>query len=132
MLPRRIFSPYRMRRRAQNRLKIGAPRLSHEIVADLVPFTTALQRALPIAILALAVVGAPLLIFEPEGLPRMRAMEKELCGVNAGNAELRRDVTRLRKQVKNLRDDPAAIERIARGELGLVRKSELVFQFTKR
>ena len=96
------------------------------------PLATAVQRALPIAILALAVVGAPLLIFEPEGLPRMRAMEKELQDVNAGNADLRRDVTRLRGQVQNLRDAPAAVERIARDELGLVRKSEIVFQFTKK
>ncbi len=101
-------------------------------MTDLVPFTTAVQRALPIAILALAAVGAPLLIFEPEGLPRMRAMEKELRDVNAGNADLRRDVTHLRRQVKNLRDDPGAVERIARDELGLVRKSEIVFQFTKK
>jgi len=94
--------------------------------------TTAVQRALPIAILGLAVVGAPLLIFEPEGLPRMRAMDQELRDVNAGNADLRRDVTRLRRQVKSLREDPAAVERIARDELGLVRKNEFVFQFTKR
>ena len=96
------------------------------------PLAAAVQRALPIAILALAVVGAPVLIFEPEGLPRMRVMEQELRDVNAGNADLRRDVTRLRRQVQNLRDDPTAVERIARDELGLVRKSEIVFQFTKK
>jgi cell division protein FtsB len=88
-----------------------------------------LERSLPIAILAVALVGAPILIFQPEGLPRMRALEKELAGVNAENAELKRDVMRLRVQVKELRDDPAAVERIARDQLGLVRKSEIVFQF---
>ena len=88
-----------------------------------------LERTLPIAILGIALVGAPLLIFEPEGLPRMRALEKELGGVTAENAELRRDVARLRVQVRDLRDDPAAVERIARDQLGLVRKSEVVFQF---
>ena len=87
------------------------------------------QRALPIAILAVALVGAPLLIFEPAGLPRMRALDKELTEVNGANAELRRDVTHLRAEVKQLRDDPAAVERIARDQLGLVRKSEVVFQF---
>lgn len=92
---------------------------------------SAVQRALPIAILALAVVGAPVLIFEPEGLPRMRAMGKELENVGTENADLRRDVTRLRAEVDKLRSDPAAIERIARGELGLVRKNEIVFQFAK-
>jgi cell division protein FtsB len=96
-----------------------------------VPLASAVQRALPIAILALAVVGAPVLIFEPQGLPRMRAMTEELDGVKAENLELRRDVTRLRAEVDKLRSDPAAIERIARGELGLVRKGEIVFQFAK-
>jgi cell division protein FtsB len=81
------------------------------------------------AILAIALVGAPLLIFQPEGLPRMRALEKELGEVTAENAELKRDVGRLRVQVKELRDEPAAVERIARDQLGLVRKSEIVFQF---
>ncbi len=89
------------------------------------------QRALPIAILGLAIVGAPLLIFEPEGLPRMRALEHELDQTNAENAELKRHIADLRVQVRDLRDDPAAVERIARDDLGLVRKSEVVFQFGK-
>ena len=49
--------------------------------------------------------------------------------MNTENDELRRDVGRLRIEGKQRRDDPAAIERIARDELGMVRKSEVVFQF---
>lgn len=90
-----------------------------------------LERALPLGILGVALIGAPLLIFEPEGLPRMRALEKELAEVQDENVELRRDVTRLRAEVRDLRDQPAAVERIAREQLGLVRKSEVVFQFGK-
>ncbi len=89
------------------------------------------QRALPAAILALAVVGAPVLIFEPEGLPRMRALSHELDTVTAQNNQLRRDVLRLRAQVDKLRSDPTAVERIAREELGFVRKDEVVFVFPK-
>ncbi len=88
-----------------------------------------LQRILPIAILAVALIGVPILIFQPEGLPRMRAMQKELAEVNAENAEARRDIEHLRAEVRELRDDPTAVERIARDQLGLVRKSEVVFQF---
>jgi cell division protein FtsB len=94
-----------------------------------VSFTTFLERALPIGLLALALVGVPILVLEPEGLPRMRALEKELAQVNADNVELRRDVGKLRVEVRELRDDPAAVERIARDQLGLVRRSEVVFQF---
>lgn len=92
---------------------------------------SALQRALPIGILALALVGAPVLIFEPQGLPRMQTLEGELARVEAENAELRRDIGTLRVEVRQLRDDPAAVERIARNQLGLVRKNEMVFQFGK-
>jgi cell division protein FtsB len=92
-------------------------------------FTSVVERALPIGLLALALVVVPILVLEPEGLPRMRALEKELGQVDAENAELKRDVTKLRVEVRELRDDPAAVERIARDQLGLVRKSEVVFQF---
>ena len=64
------------------------------------------QRALPIAILAIAALGAPILIFEPDGLPRMRSLQKELAETNDENAALRRHIAELRGQVKDLRDDP--------------------------
>jgi cell division protein FtsB len=89
-------------------------------------------RGLPLAVLTVSLVAVPVLVLEPQGMPRMRALDKELRGVEAENAELRRDVTRLRTEVKDLRENPAAIERIAREQLGLVRKSEVVFQFEKK
>lgn len=91
-----------------------------------------LLRGLPLAVLAVSLVTVPVLVLEPDGVPRMKALEKELADVETENAELRRDVSRLRAEVKGLREDPAAVERIAREELGLVRKSEIVFQFDKR
>ena len=90
-----------------------------------------LQKTLPIAMLSLALVAVPVLILEPEGLPRLHALNKELDQVDAENEELRRDIGKLRVEVTQLRDDPAAVERIARDQLGLVRKSEVVFQFGK-
>jgi len=88
-----------------------------------------LERVLPIGILGLALIGAPVMIFSPEGLPRLRAVEKELSDVEEDNAALRREIDSLRGNVARLRDDPAAIERIARDNLGLVRQTEVVFQF---
>ena len=96
------------------------------------PFSPAFwERALPIGILGVALVGVPILVLSPEGLPRMRALQHELADVNAENTDLKRDVERLRAEVKSLRDDPQAVERIARDQLGLVRKSEIVFQFPR-
>ena len=93
---------------------------------------SSLLRGLPLAVLTVSLVTVPVLVLEPQGSPRMRSLEKELAGVQAENAELRRDVSKLRTEVKDLREDPQAVERIAREQLGLVRKSEVVFQFEKR
>jgi cell division protein FtsB len=89
-------------------------------------------RGLPLAVLTVSLIAVPVLVLEPQGMPRMRALDNELKGVDNENAELRRDVARLRTEVKDLRENPAAVERIAREQLGLVRKSEVVFQFDKK
>jgi cell division protein FtsB len=94
--------------------------------------TDAWLRGLPLAVLTVSLIAVPVLVLEPQGMPRMRALDKELKEVEAENAELRRDVARLRTEVKDLRENPAAVERIAREQLGLVRKSEVVFQFEKK
>ena len=91
-----------------------------------------LERYLPLAILVVAAVGAPTLIFSSEGLPRLRSLERERDQVQRENDEQRRQIAFLRGEVAHLKDKPAAVERLARDELGLVRKNEVVFQFEKR
>lgn len=90
-----------------------------------------LPRALPATLLGVALVAVPILVLQPEGLPRMRALQRELSAVQTENDGLKRDIGRLRVEVKELRENPAAVERIAREQLGLVRKSEVVFQFRR-
>ena len=96
------------------------------------PTTRLLERILPVAMLVVAVVGAPVMIFSPQGLPRLRGLEKELGDVDEENAALRREIEALKGHVGRLRDDPGAVERIARDNLGLVRQTEVVFQFQTR
>jgi cell division protein FtsB len=86
------------------------------------------EQLLPITLLGVALLGAPVLIFSREGLPRLQAVQKELEMVDQENAQLRREIEVLRGTVTRLRDDPAAIEQLARAQLGLVRQSEVVFQ----
>jgi cell division protein FtsB len=43
---------------------------------------------------------------------------------------MRRQVEELTRKVEQLRNDPQAIERIARDELGMLRSDEIVFQFS--
>ncbi len=45
----------------------------------------------------------------------------------AGLTQKRRENTRLRDEIRRLKDDPAAIESLARGELGLMREGEVLF-----
>lgn len=91
--------------------------------------TLVLERVLPLAILVVAVIGAPVMIFSPEGLPRLRGLERELSQVQDETAELGREIEALRGRVQRLRDDPTAVERIARDNLGMLRQTEVVFQF---
>ena len=47
-----------------------------------------LLRALPVLVLATAIVGVPVLVLAPTGLPRLRGLERELSGVQEENKAL--------------------------------------------
>ena len=59
---------------------------------------------------------------------RLLTLSEDLPLVSVA-VDTRERIQRALDEVKQLRDDPAAIERIARDELGMVRRSEVVFQF---
>lgn len=85
--------------------------------------------AAPLALLAASVILVPLRMLDAQGLPRYRALKAELVKVKADNATTSREVRDLARQVEALKTDPAALERVARDELGMVREGEIVFQF---
>jgi cell division protein FtsB len=84
---------------------------------------------LPFGLLVFAVVCVPLRILSEEGLPRYRKLRAQLERVKTDNAELTREISRLNVEVDALRQDPEAVERIARDELGMIREDEVLFQF---
>jgi len=88
-----------------------------------------LERLLPITILVVAVVAVPSLIFSPSGLRRLDALRNEQREVDDQASRLAKEIRRLRAEVSQVRDHLPAIERVARDELGLLRKTEVVFQF---
>lgn len=88
-----------------------------------------LERVLPLGLLALSVTAAPWLMFSSSGIPRLRALEVERAGVDEEVSRLSAEIRRLRAEVERAKTDPAAVERTARDELGLVRRTELVLQF---
>lgn len=84
---------------------------------------------LPLGLLMVAIVAVPLRLLDESGLPRFRLLESELEEVEQQNDELRREVESLMREVQGLESDPAAIERVARDELGMIHEGEVVFQF---
>lgn len=93
------------------------------------PTRLLLERLLPITILVVAVVSVPTLIFSPSGLRRLDALRNEQREVDEQVSRLSKEIRRLRAEVSQVRDHLPAIERVARDELGLLRKTEVVFQF---
>ncbi len=89
------------------------------------------RDSLPLLILGVAIIGVPVLVFEPQGLPRLRSLERDVEQVEAENRALEREIGRLRTQVKQLKDDIGTIEHVARTEYGLIRKSEIVLQLPR-
>lgn len=84
---------------------------------------------LPLGLLVTSVVLVPVRMLDAQGLPRYRALKSELQHVQRDNERVAREVAELSREVDALKADPAAIERIARDELGMVREDEVVFQF---
>ncbi|MBE2253343.1 MAG: septum formation initiator family protein [Myxococcus sp.] len=61
------------------------------------------------------------------GFRRYLRLSQDVKALKDRNKRLGDDNARLRREVEALRDDPRALERAAREELGLVRPGEIVF-----
>jgi cell division protein FtsB len=79
----------------------------------------------------LVVVVASIIIVDglvgDRGLLAMLRAQHEYDELAASVSRQRADNARLREQARRLREDPGAIEEIARRELGLIRRGERVF-----
>lgn len=87
------------------------------------------QRILPLAVLAIAAVSVPMLMLSATGLPRLQGLREEKARADDEVSRLSQQIWELRAEVARIKDDPAAVEQAARDELGLVRRTEVVFQF---
>ncbi len=93
------------------------------------PRQLVLERLLPLAILALAIVAVPVMMLSASGLDKLRGLEQEKRRADEELSRLSQEIGQLRAEVRRIKEDPAAVERVARDELGLVRQTEVVFQF---
>ncbi len=62
-----------------------------------------------------------------KGLLALLNARRDFTAVEASLAEARAENTRLREEARRLREDPSAIEEIARRELGLIKPGEILF-----
>jgi cell division protein FtsB len=71
-------------------------------------------------------------VFGTHGLIAMRRAQKEAASVQRDIDQTNQENQQLQGRVQSLKNDPQAIERIAREEMGLARPGEFIFQTAPR
>lgn len=77
-----------------------------------------------LVVVCLVVVG---LTLDPKGFRHARSLEKDAERIRRENQILSKENEQLRASLRRLADDPDALERAAREELGLVLPGEVIF-----
>jgi cell division protein FtsB len=78
------------------------------------------------AVVAFVLAYVPYHLYARSGLARTLAARRDLAALRLRNWELSAEDERLARDAAALRDDPAAVERVARNELGWVKPGEVV------
>jgi cell division protein FtsB len=71
-------------------------------------------------------------VFGTHGVLAMRRSAKEAADIRKEIDRLDEENRKLQDRVKSLKTDPAAIERIAREEMGLARPGEMIFKIPSK
>jgi cell division protein FtsB len=78
----------------------------------------------------LIIIAYMVLIFiGNNGVQDLNAMKLELSTLKAENEELQQKNIEMHRKIKRLKEDPEFIENIARQELKMIGKDEVVFKF---
>ncbi len=85
------------------------------------------RRFLVLLVIIAGILGYT--IFGETGLIHLAKLRKELREIKQENTKLRQENEKLRAQAQALSSDLKYIEKIAREELGMVKKDEQVYQF---
>ena len=84
------------------------------------------RRAAAAVAVMLALGYIPYHVYARSGLARTLVLRRDLKALRARNAQLAAENDRLEREAEALRNDPGAIERVARAELGWVRPGEII------
>ncbi len=100
--------------------------MQRSLLARRPPWRRWLSRVLSASVIATVLAYIPYRLVDPAGLRRLQRMESELARTHQERLDLERANAALKIDVEALKQDPGAIERIARRDLGLVYPGELV------
>jgi cell division protein FtsB len=95
------------------------------------PLTSLLLWAARLGIalmLAVALGYLPYKLYLRSGLVQYVSLRGELVALTTRNEQLQASIRELRHELERMKEDPSAIERVARDELGMVRSGEVVFK----
>jgi cell division protein FtsB len=99
-------------------------RKAPQVAASSSPWRTRLLNYVLVFVTVVLVVDA--LVGDKGLLDTLRA-RRQHAALAAALAQKRRENTRLRDDIRRLKEDPAAIESLAREHLGLMREGEVLF-----
>ncbi len=92
-------------------------------------FLRGYNKKVLITILLLVSVMVFFTFFGDKGLLQVYRLKKELREIERGNRELEKENEGLKAEIHRLRTNRDYVEELARRELGLVKKGEVVYQF---
>lgn len=72
-----------------------------------------------------------LTVFSDKGLIKIYHLSKERDNIRAASAVIREENENLKEEINRLKTDKRYIEEVARKELGMVRQSDIIYQFEK-
>ena len=87
------------------------------------------KKRLLLFVLFLFVVLGLLTFFGDKGILHLVGLQKELVRMNGKNLKIEEENRKLKEEVRRLQQEKRYIEEIARKELGMVKKGEIIYQF---
>jgi cell division protein FtsB len=86
------------------------------------------RRLVAAGVLTFVLAYLPYHLYARSGLARTLAARRDLATLRVRNRELAAENDRLARAAAALRDDPTAVERVARAELGWVKPGEMIVE----
>jgi len=86
----------------------------------------------PLAVMVVAFFTVILSLFGEDSYSRLQNLRRAVIRQDEDNSKTQIKVAELKENVSSLRNDPRALEKAARNELGLARPNEQIFIFEQK